>query len=146
MTRFKQRARRRVAVRIVAGVTSLRRALPLLLAGALPFLVGAVLRRPDPAGTDLGLPECPFRAVTGLPCPLCGSTRAVTLLAHGDPAFARFNLVVPLLLIGLVLAGAWLAAGRRLPRVGGRAVVAALAGCLAVSWAWTLAHRDAIVT
>lgn len=124
----------------------LRSALPLLLVGALPFVVGAFLPRPDPGGADLGVPECPFRAATGLPCPLCGSTRAVTLLAHGDPGFARFNLVVPLLLVGLVLAGLWLAVGRRLPPVRGRVLVAALAGCLAVSWAWTLAHRDVIVT
>jgi hypothetical protein len=146
MPRFNQRARRRVAFRIVAGVTRLRLALAPLLFGGLPFLVGAFLPRPDPGGVDLGVPECPFRAATGLPCPLCGATRAVTLLAHGDPGFARFNLVVPLVLLGVLAAGVWLAAGRRLPPVRGRVVVAALVGCVAVSWAWTLAHRDVIVT
>jgi hypothetical protein len=145
MGRLNQRARRRVAFPIVALVTPARTSVPLLLAGGVPFVVGALLPRPDPAGLDIGV-VCPFRAVTGLPCPLCGSTRAVTLLAHGDPGFARFNLVVPLLLLGLLLAGVWLAAGRRIPRVRGRALAGALAGCLAISWAWTLTHRDVIVT
>ncbi len=30
-----------------------------------------------------GLP-CPLRTVTGVPCPLCGMTRAVTMAVHGD--------------------------------------------------------------
>jgi hypothetical protein len=145
IARLNQRARRGVAFPIVAGVTPARRALPLLLVGGLPLAVGAVLPRPDPGGVDLGL-ACPFRAITGLPCPLCGSTRAVTLLAHADPGFARLNLVVPLLLVALLLAGAWLALGRSLPPVRGRALAVALAGCLAASWAWTVTHRDAIVT
>jgi hypothetical protein len=141
-----QRARRRVAFPIVADVKPERSAIALLLAGGLPFVVGAVLARPGPGGTDRGPLVCPFRAITGLPCPLCGATRAVTLLAHGDPGFARFNLVVPLALIAAFLAGLWLAAGRRLPSASARTVVVALVACLAVSWAWTLAHRDAIVT
>lgn len=37
----------------------------------------------DPAGAGYG-PVCPLRALTGLDCPLCGGTRAVTALAHGD--------------------------------------------------------------
>ena len=32
------------------------------------------------------LPACLFRAATGIPCPSCGTTRALLHLAHGDIA------------------------------------------------------------
>ena len=32
------------------------------------------------------LPACLFRAATGIPCPSCGTTRALVHLAHGDLA------------------------------------------------------------
>ena len=41
--------------------------------------VGAV--DPDEGGH---YPACPFLALTGLYCPVCGSLRAVHALAHGD--------------------------------------------------------------
>ena len=33
---------------------------------------------------DRWLPRCPFHELTGLWCPICGSTRAAAVLAHGD--------------------------------------------------------------
>jgi len=33
---------------------------------------------------QLGLPECNFKRVTGLPCPSCGMTSSFALLMHGD--------------------------------------------------------------
>jgi hypothetical protein len=50
------------------------------------------------ATTGVGLP-CPFRALTGWQCPLCGGTRMGAALLHGDLAAAyAFN---PLALVAL---------------------------------------------
>jgi Protein of unknown function (DUF2752) len=52
--------------------------------------------------TGFGLP-CPFRALTGWDCPLCGGTRMGAALLHGDVQAAfLFN---PLALIGLLIVG-----------------------------------------
>jgi len=61
----------------------------------------------DPA-RGVGYPSCPFRALTGLQCPGCGSTRALHQLLHGHPV-AAFELnpliviAIPLLALFLVL-------------------------------------------
>lgn len=52
-------------------------------------------------------PVCPFRALTGLACPGCGSTRGLHALLHGDLVGAfQFNpfliLALPFLLFALV--------------------------------------------
>jgi hypothetical protein len=55
------------------------------------------------ATTGIGLP-CPFRAVTGWECPLCGGTRLGAALLRGDLAAAfAFN---PLVLVGLAVLSA----------------------------------------
>ena len=36
------------------------------------------------------VPPCPLRTITGIPCPMCGMTRGVTALVHGDFAHALF--------------------------------------------------------
>lgn len=48
-----------------------------------------------------GYPPCPFRMLTGLQCPGCGSTRALHQLLHGHP-LAAFQLN-PLIVIALPL-------------------------------------------
>ena len=50
---------------------------------------------------------CLFRAVTGLPCPGCGMTRAFCALSHGELLRAvHFNLLSPAVYLGFWLAWA----------------------------------------
>ena len=61
------------------------------------------------------LPACGFRQATGLPCPGCGSTRALLALAGGDVAGAwRFNPLATTLTLGFALAGGVWITGRRI--------------------------------
>jgi hypothetical protein len=83
-----------------------------------PLIAGAVLvaLRFLPR-TGLGLPLCMFRQLTGLPCPGCGLTRSMIVLAHGDLATAALmhpgGFPLFLLLVGLALLILTPAAGRR---------------------------------
>ena len=62
---------------------------------------------------DLSLPPCPLRALTGLPCPGCGSARCIADLLDGDLAAAvDHNLLVPIALIVVMWAGVAAAARR----------------------------------
>src|SRR3954470_12689011 len=38
-----------------------------------------------------GAALCPFRTLTGLPCPLCGGTRAFVYFFNGDARFLQYN-------------------------------------------------------
>jgi Protein of unknown function (DUF2752) len=66
------------------------------------FFAGGLALSALYAATGLGLP-CPFRAITGWDCPLCGGTRMGAALLQGDVSAAfGFN---PVALIGLLVAG-----------------------------------------
>jgi hypothetical protein len=66
------------------------------------FFAGGLALSALYATTGLGL-LCPFRALTGWNCPLCGGTRMGGALLHGDVLAAfGFN---PLALVGLVILG-----------------------------------------
>ena len=92
-----------------------------------------------PSGPGFG---CGFRALTGLPCPLCGGTHACAALVQGDLAAAwAANSGALVLLVWLVLlAGQALAEGASGRRRVARwpwwrpAVLAAVGGALVVSW------------
>ncbi len=51
--------------------------------------------------SDFPTPLCPLHALTGIPCPTCGMTRASTALLHGDLAGAlKWNPLLSLVLAG----------------------------------------------
>lgn len=90
------------------------------LAGATLIGIAAWLA-PDPAGVgthrQLGLPPCGFLLATGVPCPTCGMTTAVSLLMHARPVDSLLTqplgaLLGVLLFVASVL-GAWSAATGR---------------------------------
>ena len=114
----------------------------LLGVGCLPFVAGALAGPDGDAGL---LPPCPFREATGLPCPLCGATRAFALAVRGDGDWTAYNAPWVVLAALAVLAGALLLArgGRvRIPR-GPLAAAAVL--FVALAWAYALAQRGTIV-
>jgi hypothetical protein len=94
-------------------------ALPFALGAALP--VDAVLHGPD---------VCPFQAITGVPCPLCGATRAFVLAGHLDARWLDYGAVWVLAAVALLVVR---------PRVW------MVAATFAIAWAWALAHTSTIV-
>jgi Protein of unknown function (DUF2752) len=130
-----------------------RLGLLLVAGGCLPFAAGALV------GEDgTGLPACPLRALTGLPCPLCGATRAFALAARGDARVWQFNAAWVLLAAAAVLAGALalLASARgAAPLTAARdalatrlitpaRVTAFIALVFALPWAYALVQRGPI--
>jgi Protein of unknown function (DUF2752) len=107
----------------------------LTVLGAAPLVAGALV--PVSAVSGDGL-LCPFRALTGLPCPLCGATRAFVHAGHLDGAWLDYGAVWVLAALALVAAGL---AGRRLSP---RAWTLTTVGVAVAAWAWALAHASTI--
>ena len=112
------------------------RRLPTLLLGAGAAGVALLLARIDPNATGSALPPCPFRALTGLYCPGCGSTRCLHALLHGELARA-FALNPLLVAVGPVLVLMALRAGDLLPTWAPWERVLAIARRPRV-WLWVL--------
>jgi len=91
-------------------------------------------------------PLCPFKRLTGLPCPTCGMTRGALCLLHGDVlAAVAFN---PLVFVAGALASAWLMVrvlfGRSIRlhfAAAERGIAWVLAGlALAANWAYVIVY------
>jgi hypothetical protein len=82
-----------------------------LAVGVVAVAVCVVLAVVDPEDRTLWTPRCPFRAATGLDCPGCGGTRALTALLRGDVGLALSHNVVTVALLPLLVWGwvGWLA-------------------------------------
>jgi hypothetical protein len=96
---------------------------PRLTAGAIALTGLASAAALPPSLLQGGPVLCPFRFLTGLPCPGCGMTRSVVALLHGDLAASVFYHPLGV----AVVAGAAIVAVLALiavvaPRVGARAV------------------------
>ncbi len=76
---------------------------------ALGFLGAVLLYLVDPTAARW-FPVCPFRELTGLHCPGCGTSRALHALVHGDLVTALDNNLLSMLFLP-VLAWTWLSWG-----------------------------------
>ncbi|OJU95732.1 MAG: hypothetical protein BGO23_09040 [Solirubrobacterales bacterium 67-14] len=122
--------------------------LTLIAVGASPFATALLMRA---VGLDGNLPSgCIVQRLTGLPCPVCGATRAFLHASAGDPGFLHYNGFWVLVALGLILAGLAVIATRaslkgfwsrwnRLP-------VYLVVGLLASGWVWAFVNRATIVT
>jgi hypothetical protein len=82
---------------------------------------------------------CPLRALTGIPCPVCGGTTVFIELGSGRPVQAL--LANPVVLVaGAGLATAPLGAGARWWALSSRHRAWLLATAFAMSWVWQLAR------
>lgn len=79
--------------------------------GVAAVAVCVVLAVVDPEDRAGWTPRCPFRLATGLDCPGCGGTRALTALVRGEPLLAADHNVVTLALLPVLAYGwvGWLA-------------------------------------
>jgi Protein of unknown function (DUF2752) len=103
-----------------------------LLAGALAY-IGLV----DPHKPDSIFPICPFRLLTGLNCPGCGTLRMIHDVLHGHLAAAiNDNIAV---LVGIPLLAGWMVLRRR----GGKMplTLPAAAAVMVTLLAWTVVRN-----
>jgi hypothetical protein len=80
-----------------------------LLASIIAGVLGGAALLPVPAPGFSGPPVCVFKGISGLPCALCGGTRATQALLHGDLCRALYLNMAALPLVIVLVAAAMLA-------------------------------------
>ncbi len=121
---------------------------PVALASAGALFAACLL---SPSDAPHGPVVCPFRLVTGLPCPGCGLTRAWVFLAHGrvgDAVSANPFALVTLPAAVVLLAAVMVALVRRrpLPDLGGTLRHPATIGLVAAFVAFGIVRAVAVAT
>ena len=98
------------------------------------------------AGEVEGPTLCPFRLATGLPCPLCGTTRSLMALGRGDVeasvAYSPLGLLLSLAAVAFAV-GLARAAARRRSLSWPPWLVPAGGAAIAVIWIFQLVTRGA---
>ena len=98
-------------------------------------LVGALILAAHAAGIVI----CPIRRITGIPCPGCGSTRAIMSLLHGELAAAVSTNPLAVAL-AVIVPSWWMFFRRRAWSRGAQAAILAVAvTATLLNWLWVLA-------
>jgi hypothetical protein len=100
-----------------------------------------------PFGIQIPWISCPFNTLTGLPCPICGISRASVLMLHGDIGGSfRMHPLGPVVVIGAVMSVVylpWAIMGRKELEAGGirRWIMWGLVGVVLVAWMISLGRH-----
>lgn len=129
-----------------------------LAASLAPLAAGALI--PQHVMDGDGAVLCPLRAMAGVPCPLCGATRAFVAAGHGDTEFLSFNGYWVLLSLGAAAVAAavllsdssaervsqMLAGVRKTLRTSPALALLALVLLGAPGWIWAIIQRDEVLS
>jgi hypothetical protein len=97
--------------------------------------------------TQLGFPPCQFEARTGLPCPSCGYTTAVSYFAHGKIIASIYIQPMGFLIAVIAAASVWIGGyiavtGRPVHKlmavIPGHRWLLVLLGFAIAGWAWKI--------